>query len=345
VVDLDFENLIGRQKSQVLLSPVEIAFFDGINVAITGGAGSIGASLANQLLKETNSNVFLIDSDESRLHTVFVNLPINLRARTQTHLADIRDAYSIETALGKICPDLVIHAAALKHVSVLENAPREAFLTNILGTHNVLNSLPKSNVKYFVFVSTDKAANPIGVLGKTKLVGEFLTAGSMKLNPDIKHGVVRFGNVFLSRGSVLETFVAQIGLNEELTITNEHMDRFFIDLEEASSLILKTIVEPHSGVSILKMGAPVKILDLIERLIAKVGKPIGYKVIGVKPGEKITEELFTPIEKLSAKDFPEYTFSDFTRHIELSEIFSKNFSTDEDALLAIEKLLKNSHEI
>lgn len=345
MVDLDFEYLIGRQKSQVLLTPTEIDFFDGIKVAITGGAGSIGASLANQLLKETNSTVFLIDSDESRLHTLFVNLPLNLRARMQTCLADIRDAYSIETALSKIGPDLVIHAAALKHVSVVENAPREAFLTNVLGTHNVLRSLSISKVKYFVFVSTDKAANPIGILGKTKLVGEYLTAGSMRLNGSIKHGVVRFGNVFLSRGSVLETFVAQIGLNEELTITNEHMDRFFIDLEEASSLILKTIVEPHSGVSILKMGAAVKILDLIERLIAKVGKPIRYKVIGVKPGEKITEELFTPKEKLSAVDFPEYTFANFTRYIGLTEVFSKNFSTDEDASLAIENLLKNSHEI
>jgi FlaA1/EpsC-like NDP-sugar epimerase len=344
-VDLDFEKLIGRQKSWVLLSPFEIAFFDGMKVAITGGAGSIGSSLANQLLKETNSDVFLIDSDESRLHTLFVNLPINLRARTQTYLADIRDAYSIETALGKISPDLVIHAAALKHVSVLENAPREAFLTNVIGTHNVLNSLPKFGVKYFIFVSTDKAANPISVLGKTKLIGEYLTAGSMKVNPDIKHGVVRFGNVFLSRGSVLETFVAQIRLNEELTITNEQMDRFFIDLEEASSLILKTIVEPHSGVSILKMGAPVRILDLIDRLIAQVGEPIGYKVIGTKPGEKITEELFTREENLSATDFPEYIYSEFTRYLVLMEILSKNFSTDEDALLAIEYLMKNSHEI
>jgi len=344
-VDLDFEDLIGRKKREVLLSAEEISFFRDMKVAITGGAGSIGSSLANQLLKETNSKIYLIDSDESRLHTFFVNLPLDFKSRTETYLADIRDSYSINTALNKIDPQLVIHAAALKHVSVLESAPREAFLTNVLGTYNVLQSLLNSNVRHFVFVSTDKAANPIGILGKTKLIGEYLTAGSMLLNNEINFGVVRFGNVFLSRGSVLETFVAQLRLSEDLTITHENMDRFFIDLEEASSLILKTIVEPHSGVSILKMGDPVRILDLVKKLIAKVGNPVGYKIIGTKPGEKITEELFTSQEILNTSEFPEYKFAKFTRSIELANVSSEEFSTDEDAVRVIDSLLRNSHEI
>jgi FlaA1/EpsC-like NDP-sugar epimerase len=344
-VELNFEDLIGRERRLVHLSPVEVDFFKNMTIAITGGAGSIGGALAHRFLLETNSSIFLIDSDESRLHTFTVNLCSNFRARTHTHLADIRDAYSIERAVNKIGPDLLIHAAALKHVSVLENAPREAFLTNVIGTRNVLNSLPNSKVKYFVFVSTDKAANPIGVLGKTKLIGEYLTAGSKKVNSGINYGVVRFGNVFLSRGSVLETFIAQIRLKEDLTITNENMDRFFIDLEEASSLILKTIVDPHSGISIFKMGNPVKILDIVNRLIKKAGIPIGYKIIGSKQGEKITEELFTSQEKQSTVDFPEYSFSKFTRYIDLEEISIQDYSSEEHSLRAIENLLKNSNEI
>ena len=344
-MDLDFEDLIGRQKRRLHLNPVEIDFFRNMNVVITGGAGSIGGALAHQFLRDTNATISLIDSDESRLHTFFVNLTGEFRARTSTHLADIRDSYSIEMAIKGIEPDLVIHAAALKHVSVLENAPREAFLTNVLGTRNVLNAVSNSSVKCFVFVSTDKAANPIGILGKTKLIGEYLTAGSKLLNSETNFGVVRFGNVFLSRGSVLETFIAQIRLNEDLTITDENMDRFFIDLEEASSLILKTIVEPHSGISILKMGDPVKILHIVQKLIAKAGKPISYKIIGTKPGEKITEELFTSQEKISSVDFPEYNFSEFNRYLSLYEVESQDYSTEENALRAIENLLKNSNEI
>jgi FlaA1/EpsC-like NDP-sugar epimerase len=344
-VELDFEDLIGRKKREVRLSADEISFFRDMTIAITGGAGSIGASLANQLLKETNSKIYLIDSDESRLHTFFVNLPLDFRSRTETYLADVRDSYSIKTALSKIDPKLVIHAAALKHVSVLESVPREAFLTNVIGTYNVLRSLLNSNVKHFVFVSTDKAANPVGILGKTKLIGEYLTAGSILLNKEINFGVVRFGNVFLSRGSVLETFIAQLRLSEDLTITNQDMDRFFIDLDEASSLILKTIVEPHSGVSILKMGDPVKILDLAKRLLSKVNKPNGYRIIGTKPGEKITEELFTSQETLNTTEYPEYKFANFTRSIDPEIVSFENFSTDEDAIRVIDSLLRNSNEI
>jgi FlaA1/EpsC-like NDP-sugar epimerase len=123
------------------------------------------------------------------------------------------------------------------------------------------------------------------------------------------------------------------------------MDRFFIDLEEASSLILKTIVDPHSGISIFKMGNPVKILDIVNRLIKKAGIPIGYKIIGSKQGEKITEELFTSQEKQSTVDFPEYSFSKFTRYIDLEEISIQDYSSEEHSLRAIENLLKNSNEI
>ena len=342
---LDFEELIGRPKRNVKLTADEINYFDNLSVAITGGAGSIGSAIALQLLKETNSLVFLIDSDESRLHTFFVNLPEALRNRTRTHLADIRDLTSIREVLIKINPQLVVHAAALKHVSVLEGAPREAYLTNILGTRNVLLALDNTNIKSFVFVSTDKAANPINILGKTKLIGEYLTAFYAQKNASINCGVVRFGNVFLSRGSVLETFIAQINLREDLTVTDPEMDRFFIDLEEASALILKTIVEPHSGISILKMGQPVLILDLVKKLLKKLGGGVNYRIIGAKPGEKISEELFTQNELSDAADFGDYSFTSFTKKVAIDTLEKYDYSSDAESANAIDQLLKTSNEI
>ena len=340
---LEFEELIGRAKRDVHLKPDEVKFFDNLKVAITGGAGSIGSSLALQLLNETNAKVFLIDSDESRLHTLYVNLPEIFRTRTKTHLADIRDLISIKTALVNIDPTLVIHAAALKHVSVLEASPREAFLTNVFGTANLIDVSRSNGVEKFVNISTDKAANPVSILGKTKLIGEYLTAGFSLKEKSINCGVVRFGNVFLSRGSVLETFAAQIKLGEELTVTDPKMDRFFIDLGEASALILKTIVARHSGVSILKMGKPVRILDLVSRLIDKSGQLIGYRIVGAYPGEKLSEDLFTQNEELESKEYLDYSFTPFTRSLEISEVEKVNCTSDSHAISSIDKLLDASN--
>jgi FlaA1/EpsC-like NDP-sugar epimerase len=344
-MELDFEALVGRPKRAVQLTGEEADFFSNLKIAVTGGVGSIGGAIALQLLKETSGQVFLIDCDESRLHTYYVNLSADFRTRTQTQLADIRDSISISSTLQKIRPDLVIHAAALKHVSVLENSPREAFLTNVLGTVNVLNAAKEVNPKSFVFVSTDKAANPINILGKTKLIGEYLTAASSSSSHSTSYGVVRFGNVFLSRGSVLETFIAQINQGEELTITDPSMDRFFIDLTEASALILKTISAKQSGVSILKMGQSVKIIDLVDRLISKIGRPISYQVIGKKSGEKITEDLFTDKEAAKTKDFNDYSFAEYSMKIESLTHQDLNPNNDAEDIALIDRLLRDAHEM
>lgn len=344
-MEFNFEYLVGRPKRSIVLNNAEITYFKDSVIAVTGGAGSIGGAIALQLLKETSSHVILIDSDESRLHTYFVNLPSHYRERTNTRLADIRDYISIETALINIKPDLVIHAAALKHVSVLESAPREAFLTNVLGTQNILSAINDLKIKSFVFVSTDKAANPINILGKTKLIGEYLTAGSSKRHPHINFSVVRFGNVFLSRGSVLETFMAQIQLKEELTITDPSMERFFIDPDEASTLILKTIAASRQGISILKMGDPVSILELVKKLLKQLDTAVGFKIIGAKPGEKFSEDLFNEREIPKVENFEEFSFSAFTKAIPLEAILQQDYSSDLKSELAINNLLKESYAI
>lgn len=344
-MQFNFEDLVGRPKRSVVLDGNEVAFFNNSLVAITGGAGSIGGAIALQLLKETNAFVTLIDSDESRLHTFYVHLPSYYRERTDTRLADIRDYISIKSSIESLTPDLVVHAAALKHVSVLEKSPREAFLTNVLGTYNVLRTISDLGVKSFVFVSTDKAANPVNILGKTKLIGEYLTAECSKRFPNRNYGVVRFGNVFLSRGSVLETFNAQILLKERLTITDPSMERYFIDLDEASTLILKTIAASRRGVSILQMGEPVLILDLVQKLLNKLNSDIGFQIVGAKVGEKISEELFNQQEAASVTNYGEYSFSPFTKAILLDSVHIQDFSSDSNSVTSIHNLLRKSYGI
>jgi FlaA1/EpsC-like NDP-sugar epimerase len=342
---LDFEELFGRRKRHIHLESDAQRFYTGMRIAITGGAGSIGSSIAIQLLKETDADVFVLDSDESRLHTFLVNLPKELRSKTRTQLTDVRDRVSTQNAIDKINPDLVIHSAALKHVSILENEPREAYLTNVLGTSNVLKAIKNSSVKHFIFISTDKAANPINILGKTKLIGEYLTAGISRDQSSIKCSVVRFGNVFLSRGSVIETFLAQIRLGETLTVTHEDVDRFFLDLQEASSLILQTATKPHSGISILKMGDPVKIIGLVKKISELFKIEVKYDLVGLVPGEKLTEELFTQKELQQSINYEDYLFSSFSKFIESNLIDEMPYSSNEKCLESINYLVSNANEL
>lgn len=338
----DFEKLVGRHVKQIPLLESDIEFFNRKRVAITGGAGSIGSALASLLLKETNAFIALIDADESRLHTTFINLSPEHQERTQTHLADIRDFLSINHVIERSEFDLVIHAAALKHVSVLEKHPREAFLTNVLGTRNLLQSIIHSSVKHFVFISTDKAANPVSILGKSKLIGEMLVAGVAKQNVHLEMNIVRFGNVFLSRGSVLETFASQIEKGLPVSITSPSMERFFIDLEEACALILKSSASNSNVVSILKMGDPINILELASKFCELNSVPFSYKVIGKFNGEKYSESLFSDFETLSLNDYQDYTTSNFSLFLRLDEIGKQIVLNDESAKLVLDQLLDSA---
>ena len=306
-MELTLESVLGRADRPSILGLEDFQYLESKIILITGGAGSIGFRLATTILSGTlAAQVILVDIDESRLHSSRMSLAPDLRSRAKTYLADIRDAISIETAIRENSPQIVIHAAALKHVSVLEDHPREAFLTNVIGTANLLKAIQDQKIQNFVFISTDKAANPSNELGRSKLIGELMTRDFAHQNTSVVVSTVRFGNVFLSRGSVLETFMNQIQHKEDITVTDSEVTRYFIDLGEASQLICKVLGKSQTGISILKMGEPIRILDIAQNLlrITKASSKIVF--IGLKQGEKLHEDLYTGTEIKGANDIGEF---------------------------------------
>ena len=307
-MELTLESVLGRTGRRSILGLEDFHYLESKIILITGGAGSIGFRLAETILSGTlAAQVILVDIDESRLHSSRMSLAPDLRSRTKTYLADIRDAISIETAIRENSPQIVIHAAALKHVSVLQDHAREAFLTNVIGTANLLKAIQDQKIQNFVFISTDKAANPSNELGRSKLIGELMTRDFAHQNTSVVVSTVRFGNVFLSRGSVLETFINQIQHKEDITVTDSEVTRYFIDLGEASQLICKVLGKSQSGISILKMGEPIRILDIAQNLL-KITKASSSKIvfIGLKRGEKLHEDLYTGTEMKGANDMGEF---------------------------------------
>jgi FlaA1/EpsC-like NDP-sugar epimerase len=248
----------------------------------------------------------------------------------------------LELAFKSFRPNILIHAAALKHVSALEVQPREAFLTNIRGTCNVAECLKIYPVDSALFISTDKAANPTSILGSTKLIGERIWAFQAEnvFQPK-SYSVVRFGNVFLSRGSVVETFIAQLRLGQEITITDTEMTRFFMDVKESAQIITLLLNKKVEGVSILKMGAPISIVDLANRLAKFYEIDARIKLIGAKSGEKTHEELFTESEFAQVTDFGVYLNMPFPKTNMTLRDVGENPKNDQEAREQIQDLLRH----
>jgi len=267
--------------------------FENKVVLVTGAGGSIGSEISRQVSSYFPSELHLLDRDESSL--LELNLTIDgtkTKVNKNLILADIRDAPTIEKIFKKINPDVVFHAAALKHLNMLEKFPEEGFKTNVQGTFNVLEASAKSEVKIFVNISTDKAADPISVLGISKLLAEQLTS-FYSLN-QLKHKFVsvRFGNVFASRGSAMQTFSRQIELGQPITITHPEVQRYFMTLEDSVHLVLQAATKGETGETlILKMAKPLLIKNLAEKLIQASGKKIEIFYSQLQPGEKLSESL------------------------------------------------------
>ena len=295
--DLAEEDLLGRR--QVETNILEIAgYVRGKTVLVTGAGGSIGSELCRQLRDFEPHELIMLDRDESALHAV--QLSIEGRALLDTPstlLADIRDAELMETIFMERRPDVVFHAAALKHLPLLEQYPAEAFKTNVVGTLNVLQAARQADVEAFVNVSTDKAANPSSVLGQSKRVAEFLTA-AVGWTTTGSYLSVRFGNVLGSRGSVLVSFREQIACGGPVTVTDPEVTRFFMTVTEAVQLVIQAGAIGDVGeVLVLDMGEPVRIHDVARRLIAQSGRNIEIVFTGLRPGEKRHEELFGSNER------------------------------------------------
>jgi FlaA1/EpsC-like NDP-sugar epimerase len=240
----------------------------------------------------------LLDRDESGILNTQLSLDNQgLLSASNLILADIRDHERLNEVFSNFKPDIVFHAAALKHLPLLENNPGEAWKTNVVGTWNLLQVCKKYQVETFVNISTDKAADPISVLGHSKLITEQISSFFSAEIPSLRCISVRFGNVFGSRGSVIGTFNHQINMGGPVIVTHPEVTRFFMTIHEAVHLVLRSSIIGEGGETlILNMGEPVKILDLAKKLILRSGKHIEIEFSGMRDGEKIHETLFAKDE-------------------------------------------------
>lgn len=289
--DLSIEDLLGRQPVETNVS--EIAqYLTNKRVLVTGAGGSIGAQLCTEIAKYGPAELIMLDRDETGLQQALINVHGNgLLDTDAVVLADIREPDTLKQIFLDRRPEVVFHAAALKHLPMLEQYPDEAWKTNVLGTLNVLNAAKAVDVETFVNISTDKAANPTSVLGHSKRVAEKLT-GWVGQETRKKYLSVRFGNVIGSRGSMLPTFIRLIDEDKPLTVTHPDVTRYFMTIPEACQLVLQAGGIGRVGeVLILDMGEPVSILEIAQRMIAMSGKNIEVVFTGLREGEKLHEEL------------------------------------------------------
>ncbi|MFJ3472832.1 polysaccharide biosynthesis protein [Microbacterium maritypicum] len=289
--DVSIEDLIGRQPVDTDVKSIA-GYVTGKRVLVTGAGGSIGGELCRQLSQFGPEVLVMLDRDESGLQGSQLNISGHgLLDTDDVVLADIRDVESLREIFRRHRPDVVFHAAALKHLPMLEQYPEEAWKTNVLGTRNVLEAALDVDVDTFVNISTDKAANPSSVLGHSKRVAEKLTVWAAK-SSNRRYLSVRFGNVIGSRGSMLPMFRTLIEAGGPVTVTHPEVTRYFMTISEACQLVVQAGGIGRPGeVLILDMGEPVKILDIAKRMIAMSGEFVEIVYTGLRPGEKLHEEL------------------------------------------------------
>ncbi len=288
--DLKIEDLLSRQQVHTDLQSV-VAILRGRRVLVTGAGGSIGSELARQIEAFDPAELMLLDHDETHLHDLMSQISGGPKVRTV--LADIRDRERLLSLFFRLRPEVVFHAAAHKHVPVLETYPEEALATNVLGTANVVDASVLAGVQRFVLISTDKAVKPSSVMGASKWLAEQIVRS---VSGDCIFCAVRFGNVLGSRGSVVPLFLQQIQEGGPVTVTDADMFRYFMSIREAAQLVLQAAALSVGGeVLTLDMGEPVSILDLARKLIHLSGRvpdrDIRIEFTGVRPGEKLMEDL------------------------------------------------------
>lgn len=266
-----------------------IIMFKGKTIAVTGGLGSIGSHIVQKLLVHEPKNILILDNRETGL---FYSSEYPNDKRIQSFFCDVREKEQVKKFLKNA--DIVFHAAAMKHVVVCEKNPFETVKTNVIGTQNVIDACIENNIEKMILISTDKAVNPTNVMGATKLLAERLVSAMCNLRRDdeTKFGIVRFGNVLYSRGSVLEIWKRQLQKGEKITITDPEMTRFFMDVYQSVDLIFSATQYAENGETFILKMPSVKIGVLSEAFLELVNFPDHHsRTIGIRPGEKMHEEL------------------------------------------------------
>ena len=306
--ELTIESLLGREKIE-LLNVQSRQELEGKVMLVTGAAGSIGSDICRQLCRYNLGRLILLDQSETGLHDLRIELSkLDLDFEVTMELATIRDRKRIDNIFRKYRPHFVFHAAAYKHVPILEEYPAEVALTNVLGTKNLADAAIENQVEKFVMISTDKAVNPTNLMGACKRIGEIYVQ-SLSEHSRTQFITTRFGNVLGSNGSVVPLFKQQIAQGRPVTVTHPDITRYFMTIPEASSLVLEAAVMGRGGeIFVFDMGQPVKIIDLARKMIQLAGlRPdvdIPIHFTGLRPGEKMFEELFKDSENLLPTHHP-----------------------------------------
>ena len=336
-------DLLGRRTIDTDLDAIA-SYLTGARVLVTGAGGSIGSELCRQISRFGPAELVMLDRDESALHGV--QMSIEGRALLDSRnlvVADIRDAERLSQVFAEHQPEVVFHAAALKHLPLLEMYALEGWKTNVLGTNNVLRAAATAGVLHFVNVSTDKAADPTSVLGYTKRIAEQLTAWYAHRSRGAWVSV-RFGNVLGSRGSVLEAFRAQVEQGGPITVTHPEVTRYFMTPEEACQLVIQAGAVGYRGEAlVLDMGEPVRILDVAERLAASAPRPIKIVFTGLRPGEKLHEDLMS-VGELDIRRAHELISHVSVPALRPTQLGLIDESTNESARLSMRALCLNEHE-
>lgn len=306
---IHIEDLLGRDS--IKLDPERLSDeFNQKTILVTGAAGSIGSEIARQLVQYSPEKIILLDQAESPLY----NLQVELKEKrllhlTETVIGDIRNYERLENVFKTLKPNYIFHAAAYKHVPLMENNPSEAIITNVLGSKNLVDLSLKYDVERFVLISTDKAVNPTNVMGCSKRIAEIYAQSANQLGKT-KFITTRFGNVLGSNGSVIPLFKKQIENGGPLTVTDKRITRFFMTIPEACQLVLEAESMGKGGeIFVFDMGQSVRIYDLAKKMVKLSGlelnKGIEIKITGLRPGEKLYEELLTNEENTKETHHPQ----------------------------------------
>ncbi len=350
--DVQVEDLLGREPIELDIESISESITNQ-TVLVTGAGGSIGSEICRQVSKFDPAKVILLGHGENSIYQI--DMELRQKHGTQFEIipviADIQDRDRIYDVFENYQPDVVYHAAAHKHVPLMEFNPREAIKNNVFGTKNVSDAADHVSVGTFVLVSSDKAVNPTNVMGATKRVAEMVIQAKSKVS-STKFVAVRFGNVLGSRGSVIPLFKKQIQLGGPVTVTDPEMTRYFMTIPEASRLVIQAGSLARGGeIFVLDMGEPVKIVELAENLIRLSGfnlEDIGIKYTGIRPGEKMYEELLGEDEVTNKEIFPKIYIgkATFNKNINIETEIKKLVESEEKELKSkVMRLIKEMKRI
>lgn len=288
LTDVDILSLVGRAPVKHDLFENK-QFIEGKTIVVTGAAGSIGSRLVKLLLEMKPELIVCVDWWENG--TFFLQQELGTD-KLVYRIADIKSTENVNRIFSEFKPQVVFHAAAYKHVPLMQSNPIEAFNNNVWGSLNLMRQAINHKVDNFVYISTDKAVNPVNVMGSSKRLGEMVMESMAAMQDDTKFNAVRFGNVIQSNGSVMQIFKNQIDKGQSLTVTHKDVTRFFMTIEEAAQLVIQSTLLGKSGeIFVLDMGEPIKIIDLAESLRNLIDRTMKIDIIGLRPGEKMFEEL------------------------------------------------------